>query len=543
LLEKARHRPKLLPNSLVNFFWIRVTPESPVNDFNPTKIMKRRNWPQSRRWFTGAAATVTAFSGGQSIQALPSTPPVGSSERFPVSLGQFAFQREGILGTSFELYVGAVRANDARVCEQQVLAEIERLRLIFSTYDSASEISRVRAGAPVASTELNALLSAYELWTQRTDGALHLNMAEVIRLWKEASDLPPAVPALANAFAQPRAYNVDALGKGYIIDRAVEVARRFAPAGLLNIGGDIRVWGGVAWPIGIANPFAPAENAPLLGQFTLREGAVATSGGYSRFINLAGQRYSHILDPRTLQPVNQVSSATIVAPDCLTANALSTAANVLGLGEGVRLAKLFGAWEYLLVDAAGRIEKTTAMAAGVADAPAPPALDKPVTETPSAPVAPAAGPAWPTNFQMAINLHFKAPAGGRAKRPYIAVWVEDSNKKLVRTVTIWGSDWKWLKELSGWWKAADSYTDAFTQSVTRATRAPGNYVLAWDGLDDKKQPVPQGEYKIFMEINREHGRHLTESVTIQCGAEAQSVELRATPESDASQIEYGPKAP
>ena len=488
---------------------------------------------------TGAAATLTVFSGGQSSEALSLPLPSDVGENFPVSLGQFVFQREGVLGTSFELLVGAVRAEGARMCEQQVLAEIERLRRICSIYDPASEISRVRAGASVASPELDFLLSTYGLWSQRTEGAIHVNMAEVIRLWKEARNLLPAADALAEAFIQPRAYNVDALGKGYIIDRAVEVARRFAPSGLLNIGGDIRVWGGIAWPIGIADPFAPAENAPLIGRFVLRDGAVATSGGYSRSVSIAGRSYSHIIDPRTLQPVNLVSSASIVAADCLTANALSTAANVLGLDEGARLANLLGAWDYFLVDANGRIASTAGMSLGAADAP----VASPLQAAAEAPVAPVAGAAWPTNFQVSINLKFKAPAGGFAKRPYVAVWVEDANKKLVRTITVWGADWKYLQEMTGWWKAANSYSDAFTRSVTRATRAPGNYVLVWDGLDDKKQPVPQGEYRIFMEMNREHGRHLTESAAVTCGAGEQSAEIRATPDSDTGKIAYGPKSP
>ena len=502
--------------------------------------MIRQNWNQSRRWLSGAAATLTVISGGQSSEAAIPPVPSGVSENFPVSLGQFSFQRENVLGTSFELLVGAVRADDARVCEQQVLAEIERLRQILSTYDSSSEISRVRAGESVASPELDSLLSTYALWSQRTSGAINVNMAEVIRLWKEARDLPPAENALAEAFLRPHAYNVDALGKGYIIDRAVEVAKRFAPSGLLNIGGDIRVWGGAAWPIGIADPFAPAENAPLLGRFELRDGAVATSGGYSRFVSIAGRRYSHIIDPRTLQPVKLVSSASIVAADCLTANALSTTANVLGLGEAVNLAKQFGAWEYFLVDANGRIASTAAMSAGVADAPGASPLPKPAAGTP---VAPVAAPAWPTNFQVSINLKFKAPTGGFARRPYVAVWVEDANKKLVRTISVWGTDFRYLRELSGWWQAADSYSDAFARTVTRATRAPGNYSLVWDGFDDKKQPVPRGDYTIHMEINREHGRHLNESAAVKCGTELQEAEIRATSETDAGKIAYGPKTP
>ena len=318
--------------------------------------MKRRDRPHLRRWLTGAAATLTAFPTAQPLLAVQLPPAASNSEHFPVSLGQYDFQHEGVLGTSLDLLVGAVRADDARVCEQQVLAEIERLRRILSTYDLASEISRVRAGGSVNSPELAALLSAYDLWEQRTGGAINVNMGEVIRLWKQARHLPPVASALANARVVPRAYNVDALGKGYIIDRAVEVARRFAPTGLLNIGGDIRVWGDASWRIGVANPFEPAENAPLLASVVLRDGAVATSGGYSRYVNIAGQRYSHIIDPRTLQPASQVSSATVVAVDCLTANALSTAASVLGLEEGAKLVKLFGKLEYLLVDSQGRIE-------------------------------------------------------------------------------------------------------------------------------------------------------------------------------------------
>jgi hypothetical protein len=237
--------------------------------------------------------------------------------------------------------------------------------------------------------------------------------------------------------------------------------------------------------------------------------------------------------------VNQISSASMVAADCLTANALSTAASVLGLDEGVRLAKLFGAWEHFLVDARGRVESSIPPAAAVADSPVPPdSGNKPALETTAETVDAAA---WPTNFQVKIFVNLKALPGYGARRPYTAVWVEDSKQKLVRTITVWGSNWKYLRDLTSWWQAADSYSDMMTQSVTRATRPPGNYVLTWDGLNDKRQPVPQGEYKIFMEINREHGRHATESVTIHCVTDPQSAEFRSTPESDASRVEYGPK--
>src|SRR4051812_45505996 len=83
-----------------------------------------------------------------------------------------------------------------------------------------------------------------------------------------------------------------------------------APAGLLNIGGDVRAWGGAGWPVAIADPANSAENARPLTTFLLRNSAVATSGGYARFYNVDGRRYSHLIDPRTLAPAEELGSAT-----------------------------------------------------------------------------------------------------------------------------------------------------------------------------------------------------------------------------------------
>ena len=136
-------------------------------------------------------------------------------------------------------------------------------------------------------------------------------------------------------------------------------------------------------------------------------------------------------------------------------------------------------------------------------------------------------------------FRYDRPAAGRFRQFHqMGVEVLGSPSPLAdfEAITVF---WEWLRELNAWWQAGSIYSDSFAQSITRATRAPGNYVLAWDGLNDKKQPVPQGESRIFLEVNREHGRHATEPVTIKCGAEAQSAELRATPESEISKVEYG----
>jgi len=475
-----------------------------------------------------------------------------------ISLGKFVFAYENVLGTSMELILRTGSPMEAAHCEWRVLAEIERLRGILSTYGPASEISRVMAGAPVQSPELAELLDAYAQWTNRTLGAINLNMAGVIRLWKDAaiSGSTPSTAGLSAAAKEYRAYNVDALGKGYIIDRVVTLARQLAPSGLLNIGGDIRAWGQDSWLIGVANPKVPAENAPPVAQLQLREGAIATSGGYARSFIVGGRSYSHLLDPRTCQPLAQLASATVVARDCITANALSTAACVLEPAMSIALCERWGAFAHLLVDASGSVTSTvglsdmsvTGTASTTAPASIPAPQGKPSEESNDSDKKSAAKPtdstAWTKDHQVTINITLKtiAATGNRAvKRPYVAIWVENSEKKHIRTLAVWGNNDRYLSSLTTWWATSDDADLDAIKAITRATRPAGQYSVTWDGLDEKGKGLPAGDYKIFIEINREHGRHVTGSSVIHCGGDNQSIDLAETTESEASKITYGPK--
>ena len=479
--------------------------------------MNHRQRVRAIRLASAAAAIgLSAACGGASARAESAmlAAPEVAFER-AAKLGEFAFAHEGVLGTSMDLIVHAPRAGDAAECEGRVLAEIERLRAILSTYDSGSEICRVMAGGAVESFELAEVLEAYALWSARTNGAIELNMAGVIDCWKGGER--PREVELRRALAMARAWNVDALGKGYIIDRAVAVAREVAQAGLLNIGGDIRAWGEAAWPIAIADPANPAENASPLAMFMLRDSAVATSGGYARFTEVGGRRCSHLIDPRTLMPVEGLGSGTVVAGDCVTANALATAACVRGEEEGARLAQRYGAANWMVAGSPGG-------------------------GAPAAPLAAATTTAWPADFQVSLDLSFKVPRGGKVKRPYLAVWVEDAKGKVVRTVTVWGKQEKYLREMTAWWQAVGAADPKLVRSVTRATREAGKYTITWDGLDDQGNALPKGAYTLVVEINREHGRHVGEKIKLTCQDKKMETSMRATAESDESAVVYGPKA-
>lgn len=461
-------------------------------------------------------------------------------------LDRFGAGYENILGTSLDLMVEAARPTDAMECEARLLGEIERLRRLLSTYDPASEISRVMAGAPVASAELAELLAAYETWNRRTGGLIDANLGGVVGEWREAvrtGRLPDRV-SLARAACRPLALNVDALGKAFIIERAVQVARRFAPGGVINLGGDIRAWGETAWLVGIADPRNPAENAPALETFRLREAAVATSGGYARYYEFGGKRLSHLIDPRTQWPAEIGGSTTVVAGDSVTANALSTAAAIGGVEPGEALARTHGAQGYFFANAGGRVFRGGILAAATA-----PAAAAVPTAAPTAPVAsegkaapaPAAIANWPEGFQVDIEVALKKHTGPRKiYRPYVVVWIQDAKGLLVRTISLWGEDSRYQRKLSSWWRLPREGNDE-PQISARATRAAGAYTLAWDGKDDFGRRLPAGDYSICLEVCREDGHHIVESVAITCANQPVTAALRETAESDGSAVNYGPK--
>jgi hypothetical protein len=130
-------------------------------------------------------------------------------------------------------------------------------------------------------------------------------------------------------------------------------------------------------------------------------------------------------------------------------------------------------------------------------------------------------------------------SGRSSKRPYVAVWVEDSSENVVRALALWGTKGKYQSTLSTLWGHTKGNFHAF-RPVTRATRSAGKYDLVWDGLDDNKKPVPPGTYRITVETNQEDGTYAKQTGTIEIGDSPTSVTLPATTNFDAVVVHYGP---
>ncbi|MHC4789125.1 MAG: FAD:protein FMN transferase [Planctomycetota bacterium] len=125
------------------------------------------------------------------------------------------------------------------------------------------------------------------------------------------------------------------IAKGYAIDLAAEALRQAgARAGIVDIGGDLRLFGlpepGGRWRISVRRPPGVERDWVL----AVGPCAVATSGEYARGFRIGDRWLSHIVDPRTGRSVERMLSATVVAADAMSADALATAVSVLGEEEG-----------------------------------------------------------------------------------------------------------------------------------------------------------------------------------------------------------------
>jgi thiamine biosynthesis lipoprotein len=490
------------------------------------------------------AATLTALIGGVApTHTFAAEPPAVLVAQGDHWSGSHAFADEFVLGTSMDLLVGAGSSSAAEHAHAVAVGEIERLRAMLSTYDPNSELSRLNSSeVPVrCSSETLTLLGLYGRWQAATNQLITPFLGNMIEAWMAAEASGIDSPQLHDAVVEARGarlvidsdartvhrlgavkLNIDALGKAFIIDRVVSLIQGLpgVTAGLLNIGGDIRVWGKPAL-LAVADPAWPADNAAPMATLSLNDAAIATSGGYARGFRVQGKFLPHLLNPKTGVPVAALAQASVIAPDCVTANALSTALCIVGPQGAEAILAAAPSARFLAVGSNGQIF-------GNVNASRPPMVRL------------AEQSAWPKGWQVSIPIKIKSP-GGRAKRPYIAVWIEDSAGKPIRTITVWGSNQKYLRDLPNWWKFARA-DNQLVRSVTRATRAPGQYTIAWDGLDDKGKAAPAGTYKIFMEVHREHGNHATESATLVCGQERQTGKIKATAETDEATITFGPAA-
>ncbi len=154
-------------------------------------------------------------------------------------------------------------------------------------------------------------------------------------------------------------------------------------------------------------------------------------------------------------------------------------------------------------------------------------------------VMPTTSHANSTPATLAIKLSLKQQQG-EYHPPYVAAWIENQQKKSLRTLVLWRKEAKWLKDIRRWWRNVGRKDPALVDAITSATHAAGSFPLSFLALDDDKKPLAHGNYTLYIEVVREKGGRALIKQAFKINNEKQQFTLKATAETNAITFTINP---
>jgi len=297
-----------------------------------------------------------------------------------------------IFGTLVDITVHGTPEEQAATAIAAVDDDFERMHREWHAWKPGGELVELNhhlaAGETTTVSDflLPLLLQARTLSIQ-SDGLFNPAIGRLIALWGFQSDEPPPGPPPSARSIEKlvagkpdmqslviegnRVSSVNPLvqldlggfAKGYALNKAIARLHSYGvDNAIVNAGGDLCVsgrHGDRPWQIGIRHP----QGEGVIAALSVADGeCVLTSGNYERYREFEDVRYAHILDPRTGWPVRHVASATVIHTDGGVADAAATALTVAGPGDWQRIARSMGLVYVMLVDEAGTVYLSPAMA-------------------------------------------------------------------------------------------------------------------------------------------------------------------------------------
>lgn len=280
-----------------------------------------------------------------------------------VAQERYEFSRP-LMGMTFRVVVYSEDSSLATKASENAFARVAIINKIMSDYDPSSELSRLSdlAGSGTAariSDDLFHVLQTGQSLAGKSNGAFDVTSGAATRLWRRARRLKRIPPEdvikntknssgfrylkldkskkTAELLKSGMRLDLGGIAKGFALDEALKVLRgNGLPRALVSAGGDIIAGeppvGKRGWKIALLG-LSDSETEYIW----LKNCAVATSGDLFQFLELGGERYSHIIDPRSCLAISEQRLVHVLAPSAMQADSLATAISVIGQEKGLLL--------------------------------------------------------------------------------------------------------------------------------------------------------------------------------------------------------------
>ena len=294
------------------------------------------------------------------------------------------------MGTTYNVkYRPTPNTPSLKAMQIEVDALLAEINHTMSTYDQESELSRFNRlrtteWVPASASLRDVLKAAIEIGAQ-SEGAFDITVGPLVNLWGFGPEIHPDHVPLERDIAAARGrsgldkitlsdtqpairkhrpdvfLDLSGIAKGYGVDRVADLMTAHGLEHyMVEIGGEIRVRGfkqqDTPWRIAIEKPLSGERSVHTM--LALSDIALATSGNYRNFFEIAGRRYSHTIDPTTGWPVdNHLVSVTVLAETSMRADAWATAFQVLGPERGMAIAERLNLPVLFVIERDGQFEE------------------------------------------------------------------------------------------------------------------------------------------------------------------------------------------
>lgn len=284
-----------------------------------------------------------------------------------------------------------VKYESAEPLDSAILAELKLVDASLSVFNPLSTISKVnKSETERVDAMLYDVVQKSLKISENTNGAFDITVMPLVNAWgfgfKQGQMPTDAQVDSLRQFVGYTKVSLDkdsvihkadagimldcgAIAKGYGVDRVARVLREHGVRNfMVEIGGEVVTKGrnpeGHPWQIGVSKPVdgSDPDTGEMQTVLSLENAAVATSGNYRNFYERDGKKYAHTIDPRTGRPVqHSLLSATVIAPDCATADAYATAFMVLGMDEAKKVLENHKELKvyFIYADANGKLQTYT----------------------------------------------------------------------------------------------------------------------------------------------------------------------------------------